>query len=341
MCARGGKRGEKALAQLGGNAGAVVLHGQQQVAALQAVLDVQLPLGSGHGLHGLQGVEQQVVQDLLQGNWIGLGGGQRGGGRWRVQLHLALAQLGFQQVQRIGHGLRQGHGLGLGGGVGAFHQTAQPADHGRGALGLLGRLLHGLARGVHTGFGIVQQAACGLAVGEDGRQRLVQFMGHAGGQLAQRVQAGNLAVLQQLLGPLARGALLPGGPQRGHHQGAGQRPGAHAPPGLHARVQLVAFMQLQHLAGGGQGFVHGPGPAGGAGIGCAGLQHQVLAALAQPDTHGAVAGGVRPFALRNGGAQVQLEGVAGGLAGLHHVQLAVGQAAGIHVCMAAGARLLL
>ncbi len=91
------------------------------------------------------------------------------------------------------HRVLQVHRLQGAGQVRPFYCAAQPADHAARAPGLLHRLRHGAAGGAQLGRVFVEQAAGGLGVGQHGGQRLVQFMGHAGGQLAQGIQPRDLA----------------------------------------------------------------------------------------------------------------------------------------------------
>ena len=83
-----------------------------------------------------------------------------------------------------------------------------------------------------SGRVVVEQAARGLRVGQHRRQRLVEFVRHAGRQLAQRIEPRDLPEPQQFLGAAALDALAlqqraGAGQQHGHRQ----RPGGHRGPG--------------------------------------------------------------------------------------------------------------
>ena len=79
-------------------------------------------------------------------------------------------------------------------------QGAQPAHDLAGALAVLDHVLDRAARLADVGHGAPEPAQAGLAVGDDGGQRLVDLMGDRGGELAQGGDARDM-------GELALGAL--------------------------------------------------------------------------------------------------------------------------------------
>jgi hypothetical protein len=84
---------------------------------------------------------------------------------------------------------------------------------------------------------------------------------HAGGKLAQGVQARHLAQLQQLLGAPARHALAQQLAQRREQGGAARQPAQHAAPRQHGRAHRLLHVQHKGLACGGQRFCALPLPA--------------------------------------------------------------------------------
>ena len=108
---------------------------------------------------------------------------------------------------------------------------AQPIHDVGSALRLVHRLFHGDLRGRQIRRFVAQDALGSLGVGQHCSQRLVEFMGDAGGKFAQGVESRDLPQPQQFLGAAAVGPLTQQsarGEQQHRYQ---QRPAQHHAPG--------------------------------------------------------------------------------------------------------------
>ena len=191
------KRFEQAGQHIGGDAWAAVAYGQLTLAGTGMYINLQRACAGRHLRQRLQGIAQQVVDDLFQRHRLGKYGGCSAA---ELRFDLQPAQLRLKQVQGITHGGFEADGLQLTGDVRPFNDTAQAADH----IGCAARLfcceLHCRAGGGELRRVIVEQAACGLGVGEYGGQRLVEFMGNTRSELAQGIEARDLTEAQQFFG---------------------------------------------------------------------------------------------------------------------------------------------
>jgi hypothetical protein len=187
------------------------------------------------------------------------------------------------------------------------------------------RRLHGQLAGQQVGRVLLQHAVGDAGVGEHFGHRLVQVVGHAGRQFTQRVEPGDLAQAQQLMGPLAVGALAQQGAGSQQQQGHEQRPAGHLAPGQRAPADMALGHDVERLAGAGQGLDKREIPStGGICRNLAGLQHEERAGVFERDAHRAGLGRHGPFAPGHHAPYVDLHRVAGRLAGHHQLVAALG-----------------
>ena len=210
----------------------------------------------------LQGVHEQVVDDLLQRHRLGPDAKRRSV-EFQVGLDGVPAQLGLQQMQCLARHELQVDVLHLCAPVRLFDRMAQAVHHIERALGLVYRLLDGELCDGQIGRVLVQHPVGGLGVGQHRGKRLIQFMRHAGGQFAQRIEARHLSKPQQLFGPAPVGALAQQGARGQQQHGHQQAPAQHQAPGQFAPTHVPLRCQVERLAVGGQRFVKFEAPTGG------------------------------------------------------------------------------
>ncbi|MNN12428.1 hypothetical protein D3C81_1254200 [compost metagenome] len=191
----GGEEGfEQVLAGLGIDTVAVVAHLQTVLVALQFALKPQL--GQWLGSHGVEGVADQVDQNLLQARLVD---GQLLVVELAVQLQVAASDAVAQHLQAGFHRLGQ---------RGLASVVTTPGERTQ-AGGDTAHAVDQVVHGAQIGTGGFQRAAFKEAHGVAGeraqrRQGLVEFVGDAGGHLPDGRQ---LAGLDQLVLGVAQGLL--------------------------------------------------------------------------------------------------------------------------------------
>ena len=296
-----------------------VAHDEMPVFARAAQVDHQVPVVDLDLVERLHRVEQQVVHDLLQRARVATHA-ERLPRHVDARIDAVAAQLGLQHMQGAPRQGRQVDVFQARGLVGLADHVAQAVDHVGHALRVHQGVLHRQLAGQQVRGVLVEHPVGDAGVGEHLRHRLVQVVGHAGGQFSQRVEPRHLAQPQQLVGAPAVGAQAqqrPCGEQQQRHQ---QRPGGHLAPGQLAPAHLALRHQLERLAGAGQRLVVAELPAGRTlGGDAPDLQHEALARVLQRHAHRARVGGHRPLAPGHHAAHVDLHRVAGGVGGHHQL----------------------
>ena len=152
-------------------------------------LDDHPPLLGRYPFEGVQGIEQQIEDDLLQLAFVGQ---QRRQALLQAHLHgdLALVQFGADEIQHLLHGI--GDVEPILGHLRLAHQATHPGDHRAGAVGVVDDPLRGLHGALHLRRLIAQPALAGVATGGDGGERLIHLVGDGRGQLTQLAQAPGL-----------------------------------------------------------------------------------------------------------------------------------------------------
>ncbi len=182
------------LARFKIDAVAVVAHPQAVLALAEFALQPQLRLRLG--LHGIQGIADQVDQDLLQAGLVDLQGLL---GEVAVQLQGQGFEARIEHLQGCVNGLVQA-GLAL-----VVATAGEGAQAGGDAAHAVDQFIDGLEVGAGGVQGAAFEEAHGVAgQGTQGCQGLVQFVGDAGGHLADGRQ---LAGLDQFVLGAAQGFL--------------------------------------------------------------------------------------------------------------------------------------
>ena len=151
-------------------------------------------------LHGVQGVEQQVKQNLLQLHPVAMNSRQ---GRVGLQRQPHPARLGIRPHQGDDFARQQVKVEAAAFDRPPLYQRAHPIDHFARAVVVLADVGQNSAHFVEVWRGLLEQQLPGLGVAQDGAERLVQFVRERGGQLAHGGDAGNVnqfvALLHDLL----------------------------------------------------------------------------------------------------------------------------------------------
>ena len=101
-----------------------------------------------------------------------------------------FAQGVLGQHQRVAHDLIQADGFAPGRLFG--DKRTQPGDDFACPMCLVGGAVHGAADQLQIGIVVVQHTQAGLVVADDGRQRLVELVGNAGGHFTHGVEPGHM-----------------------------------------------------------------------------------------------------------------------------------------------------
>ena len=181
---------EHLLARHGRQATPAVFHTEANGAGgVLPHLDDYPPLLGRYPFEGVQGIEQQIEDDLLQLAFVGQ---QRRQALLQAHLHgdLALVQFGADEIQYLLHGIGDvepvlGH-------LRLAHQAAHPGDHRAGAVGVVDDALRRLHGALHLRRLIAQPALAGVATGGNGGEWLVHLVGDGRGQFPQLAQAPGL-----------------------------------------------------------------------------------------------------------------------------------------------------
>ena len=199
--ARGEERLEDARQRLGGDARAAVAHRRARPRSPSTRGgELEASLRRRHLLQRLQRVGEQVVHDLLQRHRVGqhhrpvrgrrerrrdaAGGGSRAASRSSTRRTASSSRTGCSRSPQSRAAPPRGAG-------GRTTSAARRA--------CARRLADRVARRGEVGRVVVEQPLGGLGVGQHRGQRLVEFVRHAGGEFAQRVEPRHLAQAQQFL----------------------------------------------------------------------------------------------------------------------------------------------
>ena len=172
--------------------------------------DDQFPRPVRHRPHGFHAVQHQIQEHLLQLDAIGQHrwevGRQVGFQRYPIAAHLAFGQgddLPDNVVDRKPHFLW----------LGFPHERANPRDHLARSVPIPDHAPHRFPCLIEVRRIAGEPAQAGIAVRDDGGERLIDFMGDGGRQLPhghhpREMRQFRLRLVQRLLRPLARGDVV-------------------------------------------------------------------------------------------------------------------------------------
>jgi hypothetical protein len=213
--------------------------------------DPHLARALGHGGQRLQHVQHEVEQDLLELHPITHHRGEVGGDL-HVQGYPLVDEFMLEQADDLVHERRQRQPRRRGSGF--AQERAQPGNDLAGPLPVVDDALERLAGILKVGRRPRQPAQASTAVGHDGREGLVDFVGDRGGQFAQGGHARDvrqlrLRLAQGFLGPLAFGDVLDHA-DREHHCAAlvSHNVYGHVAPDESAVLADIAFLYVVVVA---------------------------------------------------------------------------------------------